>query len=73
MITVVKTGRETGMEEDEPSRPRARLTPLPMDGMGVAELEAYIAELEAETARAKGAIERKQGHRSTAEAFFRKS
>jgi uncharacterized small protein (DUF1192 family) len=60
------------MDEDEPRRPRARLTPLPLDGLGVAELRAYIAELQAEIARAQAEIDRKQGHRSAAEAFFRK-
>jgi uncharacterized small protein (DUF1192 family) len=60
------------MDDDEPRRPRARLTPLPLDGLGVEELRAYIAELQAEMARAEAAIDRKQGHRSAAEAFFRK-
>ena len=55
------------MEDDEPRRPRARLTPLPLDMLGVEELRAYIAELQAEIARAEADIGRKQGHRSAAE------
>lgn len=59
------------LEEDEPRRPRARLTPLVLDSLGVEELRAYIGELQAEIARAEAEIDRKQGHRSAAEAFFR--
>jgi uncharacterized small protein (DUF1192 family) len=61
------------LDEDEPKKPRARLTPLVLDPLGLEELQAYIAELQAEIARAEVAISRKQGHRSAAEAFFRKS
>ena len=39
--------------------------------MGVSELEEYIADLEAEIARARAAIESKQSHRSGAEALFK--
>ena len=60
------------MEEDEPPRRRARLTPLPLDLLGVDELRAYIAELRGEIARTEAEIDRKHGHRSAAEAFFRK-
>ena len=60
------------MEDDEPRRPRARLTPLPLDTLGVEELRAYIAELQAEIARCEADIGRKQGHRSAADSFFRK-
>jgi uncharacterized small protein (DUF1192 family) len=70
----VKAGKEGAgmMEEDEPRPPRARLIPLPLDLLGVDELRAYIAELQAEIARVEAEIGRKQGHRSAAEAFFRK-
>ena len=39
--------------------------------MGVSELEDYIAELEAEIARARATIDSKQSHRSGAEALFK--
>jgi len=54
--------------------PPKKLKPQPreLDGLGVAELEAYIGELEGEIARARAAIARKQSHRSGAEAFFKK-
>ncbi|HET8727096.1 MAG TPA: DUF1192 domain-containing protein [Alphaproteobacteria bacterium] len=42
-----------------------------LDGMSVAELEEYIAGLEAEIARARDAIARKQSHRFAAESFFK--
>ena len=40
--------------------------------MGVSELEDYIADLEAEIARARAVIESKQSHRSGAEALFKR-
>jgi uncharacterized small protein (DUF1192 family) len=58
--------------DDEPRPPRTRLTPLPLDLLGVEELAAYIGELRAEIARTEAEIGRKQGHRSAAEGFFRK-
>ncbi|MGH7210010.1 MAG: DUF1192 family protein [Acetobacteraceae bacterium] len=59
--------------DDEPRPPRQRLLPLLLDPLGVEELHAYIAELRAEIARVEAEIGRKQGHRSAAESFFRKS
>jgi uncharacterized small protein (DUF1192 family) len=47
--------------------------PRDLETLSVEELTNYIGELQAEIARARGVIERKQGHRSGAEAFFRKS
>lgn len=58
------------LDEDEP-RPRPRLPSPPLDPLGVEELRGYIAELQAEIARAEAAIERKQSHRDAAAAFFR--
>lgn len=60
------------LDDDEPRRPARRLTPLPLDTLGVEELRAYIGELREEIARVEADIGRKQGHRSAADAFFRK-
>ncbi len=43
-----------------------------LDVMGIKELDAYIADLEAEIARAKGAIAAKQSVRAGAEALFKR-
>lgn len=43
-----------------------------LEVMGVRELEAYIAELEAEIARVREAIGGKTSHRSAAESFFKR-
>ena len=58
-------------DEDEPKPPLRRVTPLPLDPLGVAELRDYIAELQVEIARAEAAISRKEGHRGDAEGYFR--
>ena len=64
--------RRSGMfDEDEPPRPKRRLTPLVLDTLGVDELGEYIAELRAEIERVEADIAKKQGHRSQAEAFFK--
>jgi uncharacterized small protein (DUF1192 family) len=66
------------MAEDEdspwgtPVRKPARLEKLVLDTLGVEELREYIGELRAEIARVEADIDRKQGHRSAADAFFRK-
>lgn len=59
------------MEDDLPRPQPRRLAELKLDGLGVAELEAYIAELRTEIARAEAEIARKHGHRSAADALFR--
>ncbi|MGH7043339.1 MAG: DUF1192 domain-containing protein, partial [Acetobacteraceae bacterium] len=67
-------GQDTRMaleEEAEPRRP-ARLEPLVLDMMGVAELRFYIAALQAEIARVEAEIARKESHRTAADAFFRR-
>ena len=62
------------MDEDEgPIRKRVRLEKLVLDTLGIEEMREYIAELQAEIARVEADIERKQGHRSAADAFFRRS
>jgi uncharacterized small protein (DUF1192 family) len=62
------------MEEDDLPRAKPRrVAELKLDGLGVAELEAYIAELRAEIARAEAEIGRKRGHRSAADALFKRA
>ncbi len=46
-------------------------TPKDLMVLGVAEIEAYIAGLEAEITRARAAIAAKQAQKSAAEAFFK--
>jgi len=58
-------------EEDEKPKPK-RLVSLPLDRLGVEELEAYIGELRAEIARTEGEIARKRDHRSVADSFFKR-
>jgi uncharacterized small protein (DUF1192 family) len=60
-------------DDDAPPRPRARLERLPLDVLGIDELQGYIDELRAEITRVEMDIARKQSHRSSADAFFRKS
>jgi len=59
-------------DDDAPIRKRTRLEKLPLDTLGVEELRDYIGELREEIARVEADIDRKQGHRSAADAFFRK-
>jgi len=58
---------------EAPPRKRARLEPLPLHTLGIEELHDYIQELREEIARVEADILRKQGHRSAADAFFRKT
>ncbi|WP_377809199.1 DUF1192 family protein [Azospirillum sp. A29] len=57
-------------EDLEPRK--AKPAPKDLTVMGVAEIEAYIATLEAEIVRARAAIAAKQAQKSAAEAFFKK-
>jgi uncharacterized small protein (DUF1192 family) len=59
-------------EDEEPVRKRTRLEKPVLDTSGIVELREYIAELKEEIARVEADIERKQGHRSAADAFFRR-
>jgi uncharacterized small protein (DUF1192 family) len=59
-------------EEDGPVRKRVRLEKLVLDALGIEELRDYIAELREEIARAEADIERKQGHKTAADAFFKR-
>lgn len=58
------------MEDDLPQTRRVELRVL--DPLGIAELQAYIAELQAEITRAELAIRQKQSRQDVAESFFRK-
>jgi uncharacterized small protein (DUF1192 family) len=61
-------------EEDDLPRPKPkRMQPPVLDLWGVEELRDYIGELKAEITRVEAEITRKTGHRSAADAFFRKS
>ncbi len=60
-------------EDETPKKPRARLTPLPLDPLGVAELASYREELRAEITRVETEMTRKEGHRTAADAFFRRT
>jgi uncharacterized small protein (DUF1192 family) len=60
------------LEDDPPREPKRRLQDLKLDALGVGELEAYVAELRGEIARAEAEIARKRGHRSAADAVFRR-
>jgi len=60
-------------EEEGPVRKRSRLEKIVLDSMGIEELRDYIAELQSEITRVEGEIDRKQVHRSAADAFFRRT
>jgi uncharacterized small protein (DUF1192 family) len=60
-------------EEEGPVRKRTRLERIVLDTMGIEELRDYISELKAEIERVEADIERKHGHRSAADAFFRRA
>jgi uncharacterized small protein (DUF1192 family) len=69
-----REGRMSGEDEDAaPKARKGRIQQLVLDSLGIAELENYIGELRAEISRAEAEIRRKQGHRSTADALFRRS
>ncbi len=57
------------LEEEEPGKkPKA---PKPLDALSVAELEAYIADLEDEILRVKTALKAKQLYAETAAGLFK--
>lgn len=58
-------------EDEEAKKARALLVSPPLDGLGVAELNAYIDVLKGEIARVKAMISTKSAHRAAAAAFFR--
>jgi uncharacterized small protein (DUF1192 family) len=60
------------MDEDDLEPRRRPVQPRDLAVMGIAELEAYIADLEAEISRARAEIMAKLGQRRGAEALFRR-
>ena len=60
------------IDEDLPIRKRTRLEKLVLDTIGIDELRDYIGELNDEIARVEADIDRKQSHRSAADAFFKR-
>ena len=58
------------MEDEESSRPKRVEQPV-LDVLSVADLRAYIGELQSEIARTEAAIARKEGARGHADSFFR--
>ena len=59
-------------EDDDNDSKRSKVGPPDLSGWSVAELEAYIARLEVEMARARAEIESKNSIRNAAEALFKK-
>ena len=59
------------MNDEEELRPRRVERPV-LDLLSVADLRAYIAELQAEIVRTEAAIAKKDGARGHADSFFRK-
>ena len=55
----------------EPPKPKS-VEPADLEVMSIEALEEYIAEREAEIARARDAIRKKQSARGVAETFFKK-
>ena len=58
------------LEELEPRRKPAQ--PRPLEPLSVEELQEYIANLEAEIARARAVIAAKQAHRAGVDSLFKK-
>jgi uncharacterized small protein (DUF1192 family) len=59
--------------DEEDDLPRRMVPALKnLDPMGIAELEDYIAGLEAEIARARAAIEQRRAHRQGIDSLFKK-
>ncbi|MFQ6018831.1 MAG: DUF1192 domain-containing protein [Kiloniellaceae bacterium] len=57
------------IEDLEPRNKRPQ--PKDLDNMGVAELEGYLRELEAEAERVRAKIEAKKSYLAGAEGFFK--
>lgn len=60
------------MDDDDRNTARSKVGPPDLSGWSVAELEAYIARLEVEMARAREEIKTKTSLKDAAEALFKK-
>ncbi len=60
------------IDEQELEPRRKAVGPKDLEPMGIAELEAYIGELEAEIDRVRAEIATKMGQRRGAEALFKR-
>jgi uncharacterized small protein (DUF1192 family) len=58
------------LNPDDLDPPRPALKPLDLQQMSVFELKDYIAALEAEIARARATIGKKEAHKSGIESLF---
>jgi uncharacterized small protein (DUF1192 family) len=58
-------------EDEPPPRPKKLLLPPPLDLLGVEELAAYVADLQAEIARVEQAMAAKRAHKDAAASFFK--
>jgi uncharacterized small protein (DUF1192 family) len=61
------------MFEEEPRpKPAQRFTPAALQDWAETDLRAYIADLQAEIARAEAAISARSNQRAAADAFFKR-
>ena len=60
-------------DEEQRPKPAQRFTPAALQEWAETELKAYIADLQAEIARAEAAIASRSNQRAAADAFFRRS
>lgn len=60
------------IDDDDPVPRNQPVKPKDLTLLGIAELEAYVATLETEIARARSEIAAKQRQRTGAEALFRR-
>jgi uncharacterized small protein (DUF1192 family) len=63
---------EVAMDEEDFLPRQKKPKPKDLEVLGIAELQEYIAELEAEIARARAEITAKTGQRQGAEAVFKR-
>jgi uncharacterized small protein (DUF1192 family) len=74
MEPATAAGQDSAMinsEEDSPKPARTPLVPAVLDSFSIGELNAYIADLEAEIARVRAKIAAKDAHKAAASAFFK--
>jgi uncharacterized small protein (DUF1192 family) len=71
-MKAASTGPRKKMDEEDLLPGKKPAPPKDLSLLGIAELEDYIAGLEAEIARARAEIAEKQKHRGGAEALFKR-